>query len=648
VLFALACLCHGIVIFFVIVGALVLFLLHLLATVQGRARAGAVVKVAVTTVVVGGLLSAFWVIPFVLLHRFGTDMFYERNDNYADMLFPQAAGFDWLLTGVAVIGLLGSLLRRSIGGLFLGIMSLLFGAWAVLQPQSLLWNNRLLPFMYLTRYMLAAVGIVEIGRAIARLINPDSRWLDWSVRLATLGVASLGVWLALGLHFRVLPFGGFIVEDGKQIYAWPQSAPILKSETGGYVKYWAKWNYEGYEAKDAYGEYHGIVTTMDRLGQERGCGRAVYENNNDQNSYGTPMALMLLPFWTDGCIGSMEGLFFEASGTTPYHFLTTSALSKNSSDPVRRLRYEKGEVDKGVEYLKTLGVRYYLAYNPEVVSLADLNPDLEPVATSGPWHVYEVRGTELVTPLATQPVVVEGVNGRDRDPWLEVGTSWFQDQSSWPALPVASGPDSWQRIQVESVDGRVSDDRFLAEVQPSTPIEEVAEPEVVVSDVETGDDSISFRVDRTGVPVLVRTSYFPNWKADGADGPYRAAPNLMVVVPTSNEVTLHYGYTGIELGSYALSAVGVAGLVYLWRSGPVDMLTRPPRRRRGAPAEAGAPGDDVLDGTGWLAPTGDGAPFLLDWDELDPEGVDRAEVTEGVTEVDETSSAAEREPPPPG
>ena len=31
---------------------------------------------------------------------------------------------------------------------------------------------------------------------------------------------------------------------------------------------------------------------------------------------------------------------------------------------VRRLQYEEGDVDKGVEYLQTLGVRYYLAYSP--------------------------------------------------------------------------------------------------------------------------------------------------------------------------------------------------------------------------------------------------------------------------------------------
>jgi hypothetical protein len=623
VLFALACLSHGIVIFFVVIGAGVLFLLHLLASIHGPIRSGAIVRVALTTTVVGGLLSAFWVIPFVLLHRYGTDMFYDRNNDYAGMLFPQPAAFDWLLTGVALIGLLGAVLRRSLSGLFLGIMSIGFGVWAVLMPQSLLWNNRLLPFMYLTRYMLAAVGVVEIGRAIARLINPESRWLDWNLRLATLGVAAFGVWLALGLHFRVLPFGGLVTEDGRQVYAWPADMPILKSDTGGYVKYWAKWNYEGYEAKEAYGEYHGIVNTMKQLGDSNGCGRALWENNNDQNKYGTPMALMLLPFWTDGCIGSMEGLFFEASGTTPYHFLTTSALSKNASDPVRRLRYEKGEVDKGVEYLQTLGVRYYLAYNPEVVSLADQNPDLVKVATSGPWHVYEVQGIELVSGLATQPVVVEDVDGRDS--WLELGTSWFQNQDSWDALPVADGPDDWQRIEVAPVEGSTGDARFLDEVAPTTPIEVVPQPEVVVSEVETGDDSISFKVDRVGVPVLVRTSYFPNWKAEGADGPYRAAPNLMVVVPTSNEVTLHYGYTTIELGSYALTAVGLAGVIYLWRSGQVDMLKRPGRRRRGAPGTDPAvdvvvAGSAVGAGPNPFDPwgvTGNGdTPFLLDWDEV--------------------------------
>ena len=82
------------------------------------------------------------------------------------------------------------------------------------------------------------------------------------------------------------------------------------------------------------------------------------------------MALMLLPFWTDGCIGSMEGLFFEASGTTPYHFLTTAAMSKQSSNPVRGLRYEDNNATVGVRHLQDLGVKYVMVRTSEAKAAA--------------------------------------------------------------------------------------------------------------------------------------------------------------------------------------------------------------------------------------------------------------------------------------
>jgi hypothetical protein len=177
------------------------------------------------------------------------------------------------------------------------------------------------------------------------------------------------------------------------------------------------------------------------------------------------------------------------------------------------------------------------------------------------------------------------------------------------------------------------------------------------------------------VPILVRTSYFPNWKVEGAEGPYRSAPNLMVVVPTSNEVKLTYGYTGIEKGSYALTAVGLAGLVYLWRSGPVDMLKRPGRRRRRGAPLAGpdvdvTAGDTMAGGMAggfaaadlW-APAGTGdAPFLLDWDEVVDEvtgngdasdhrdGVDggHAPMTDGTEPFDGERAGGEPPPEHPG
>jgi hypothetical protein len=97
-----------------------------------------------------------------------------------------------------------------------------------------------------------------------------------------------------------------------------------------------------------------------------------------------------------------------------------------------------------------------------------------------------------------------------------------------------------------------------------TPAARPVEP-VKVSNIKTGNESISFDVDRVGSPVLVKMSYFPNWRASGADGPWRVAPNLMVVTPTSKHVTLTYGRTGVEWLSYALTFAGLVGLgVLVW------------------------------------------------------------------------------------
>ena len=353
---------------------------------------------------------------------------------------------------------------------------------------------------------------------------------------------------------------------------------FFRGTKSAFVDDWARWNYSGYEGKSAWGEYRSIMDTMNEIGAERGCGRALWEHQtgDDLTSYGTPMALMLLPFFTDGCIGSMEGLYFEAAASTPYHFLTAAAGSKQASNPVRRLAYDNNDVNRAVRYMQDLGIRYYLAFRPEAVAQADANPDLTALRQVGPWTIYEVADSEVVVPLTTNPVVVNGMDnatlplhlGRERERWLELGTSWFQHPEDWPALPAADGPEEWQRIDAR-LNGPASDDRTLARLEPAGTVEEAPLEPVTVSEVNTTDNSISFSVDQVGVPVLVKASYFPNWSVDGAEGPYRVAPNFMVVVPTSNQVTLTYGTSGIEYLGYLLTLVGVVLVFVLWRKGPV-------------------------------------------------------------------------------
>jgi hypothetical protein len=434
---------------------------------------------------------------------------------------------------------------------------------------------------------IVAVGrYVSLERAAARVAKSgEEQTLGPSLRgrlsfnVATAIAVSFVCISIIGFRFQELPFASVrTLEDGSQRYGLgPISVP---ASNDGFVDGWARWNFTGYEGKNAYGEYRALIETMKQIGEDPryGCGRALWENNGETNKYGTTMGLMLLPHWTDGCIGSMEGLFFEASATTPYHFIAAAAMSKQSSNPVRELRYDDNKAALGVRYLQELGVRYYMGFTPEAVREASAQPALREIARTGPWVIYQVEASDLVVPLTKQPVVIAGAVEQDvavghagdaKERWLEVGTSWFQNPNDWVALPAADGPDEWQRITTRiDLDRRIGEPgesgRRVDIVVPNETITQTNLAPVVVSDVVQGRSSVSFSVDTVGVPVLVRTSYFPNWNVSGATGPYRVAPNMMVVVPTSNDVRLSFGWSFLDIFAYVLTIAGIVVLVR-WR-----------------------------------------------------------------------------------
>ena len=595
---ALSALSHGIVLLFVFGGVALMLLFWIQPKLDGM-RDNESVVFGVKVIVLAVLLSAFWVIPFVTSHAYMTDMKYEprpsgSSDSFSSMYFPLSTTWDIIIMSLALVGALSQFGRRQKIGMWMGVYCAILAAGVYfarggLPVIGLLWNPRILPFFYLLRYFLFAIGLYEVAAFAARVLsfervarqalsqeqatdtlqiaNLSSSRTKVSFNLGVLTSFVVATLLVIGFRFQELPFGSVQTNaDGKSEYVW---GPIRgASLNDGFVDGWARWNFTGYEGKAAYGEYHDVVTTMKSLGADpsQGCGRAVWENNGELNKYGTTMGLMLLPFWTDGCIGSMEGLFFEAAGTTPYHFITAAAMSKQSSNPVRELRYDNNDAAKGVGYMRALGVKYFMGFTPEAVTAASEQPGLVKVAQSGPWVIFRVTESDLVVPLKVQPVVVSMESGDPRERWLEIGTSWFQHADEWAALPADAGPPEWQRVDAKIDLTRREGEpgasgRRVDIVTPGQVIEPVALPPVVVSNVVQDQSEVSFSVDEIGVPVLVRVSYFPNWKVDGANGPFRVAPNMMVVIPTSNTVKLHYGSTSLDYMAYLLTFIGIGVLV---------------------------------------------------------------------------------------
>ncbi len=594
----------------------VVFLLGLLTSGWQR------VKVWLPVGVVGTLLTAWWTVPFYLQHKYMNDMGWEKKTDYFNMLYsrttldPQLVDspkLQWILLAAAAGALLALIWGRR-SGAFLGLVAVVFAGLFILTPQLRLWNARLLPFYYLALYLLAALGVAEVGRLLSLLFARD---VLRPIRAIPVVFAFVGLAVGLGMvaiPLRIMPFG----QEDKvtNTYYWPSpNVPwvggMVSTHDSSFVPSWSRWNYTGYEGKDAYPEYYGITQTMADLGRTRGCGRAMWEHEEQHDRFGTPMALMLLPFWTDGCIGSMEGLYFEASSTTPYHFLNQDELSTGPSNAQRDLPYGPGpptatDFDMGIKHLQMLGVKYYMAISDGMHDLARQNPDLTKVATFASWEVYEIsRGNELVEPLRYQPAVLSGA-APGGEAWLKPSVAWYMNEKAWDVPLTDDGPAPWQRVTEGEGPG-------LVPLEP-----------VTVSNVVVERDRIAFDVDRTGVPVVVKTSFFPNWKPTGAEGPWRVTPSNMVLVPTANHVELRYGYTKVDYLAWALSLIGVAGAVVLFRRPAVTMPPTWAERSAARRAEAMSllaatgPGAGVLphEDAVWLAsladrpPDGPGPPDL--------------------------------------
>lgn len=526
--------------------------------------------------VLGGLLSvglsAWWLFPFATQQNFTNSMGYTNDDVsslHAAFKFlgwytstGTPAGDRWVIV-MAVVAMFVAVWKRDRLGTWLTIMAILSLGAFLYMPQGVLWNERFVPFWFLSIYLLAGwlvsyffnywaerrtsheIRLEEVLRegndeeALEEFEaeQEDSRYLK--LMRATLVVGLLGL--------------------GSTLPSF--SAPIQKAlgfnVTGNQVTNWAAWNYSGYEAKASWPEFHQIMTIMKRMGEKYGCGNAMWEYNANQDRFGTPEALMLLPYYTNNCVGSMEGLYFESSATTPYHFIDQAELSAAPSNPQVGLSYGGVDVALGIEHLQLLGVKYYFAYTPAIIAAADKNPNLVPIATSTAWpspgfqwHFYLIKHSPVVTGLTHLPNVIQNVSSRVN--WLAANQTWWLTPSLWNVYGAASGPKNWP------VASSISSMKTGATL-----------PKVHITNLVEQSQTISFHVDKIGVPVLVKTSYFPNWQARGATGPYRVSPNLMVVVPTSHDVSLVYGKTFWKaFGDTTTELTVLAGLgafVVRWR-----------------------------------------------------------------------------------
>jgi hypothetical protein len=381
-------------------------------------------------------LSAWWLLTFLTTQNLTNSMGYTNvNVSTLRAIFTTLGWFNstggvagdcWVISLALVAVVVAFIVRDRLGMILATLVVLSFGAF-VFDPQSVIWNERIVPFWFITIHL--SVGWL-FGYTLSRWIEHAKRGrhgLLAYIEGAKTAFQRDDVDHLLEENFEEAindlepvssgdesPPGAFSVlaeldaEDSETRVArrtmratvavivlglattvpglMPHVATVIGlNTTGNQVSSWAQWNYSGYQTKPAWPEYNDLINTMKTVAHRYGCGRAMWEYNSSENRFGTPMALMLFPYWTNNCVDSMEGLFFESSATTPYHFLNQAELSAAPSNPQVGLTYGQLDVALGVKHLQMLGVKYYIAFSPSVVTQANADKQLRYVASTRAW-----------------------------------------------------------------------------------------------------------------------------------------------------------------------------------------------------------------------------------------------------------------------
>lgn len=446
---------------------------------------------------IGFAVAGFWALP-LMMRIFGgytTDMGWAPVEGF-DKVIPR----EFIpIVILAVLGMAWSLQKGYdvVALVWFGVLPVIGYLLFPLTDFTKLYNARLLPFWYLAGYLFAGIAVGLVVVHVARRAR-DRRT-------------------------------ALVVGSGLAALAFVVVALVGMAQIPG----WVRWNYTGYEGKEPFAEYQGLMTAIDELPD----GRVLWEANGDMNRYGTPMALMLTPYWTESSHPSMEGLYFESSITTPFHFLNAAEVSQKPSNPVRGLDYNNFNFERALDHLPVYDIRYYVSFTPEATEAASAMPEFTQLVTAEPWTVFELPESSLVDVATTVPVVYDGPD------FVDAALAWYDRTDELDLWLVEDGPAAWPRMS----------DPEASLTGLGSPIAQAGE----VSAVELENHRIAFDTTAVGVPHLVKVSDFPNWTAEGAEGPYRAAPSLMVVIPTEEHVEITFERTWDEQLGLALTAGGL-------------------------------------------------------------------------------------------
>jgi hypothetical protein len=454
---------------------------------------------------IGGLILGFWLVPLVAYLHYTTGFaiswaFGSPLEIVPLVLWPTVA-----IVGVTV-GL--ALWPRQTDKEWLRVVHyltypvVLSVALYFVSPRLNLVDVRFLAFAQFFLTPLAAVGL---GKLLSRLSQPLRR-------AAPMVIAAV-------------------------VIAWivPQVS---------FIPDWIRWNFEGMERKPWWG-YYITVSAMALYGGPHSP-RIVYEHSVLHDKAGTVRAFEALPLFSGR--PTLEGAFMQSSPSSPFVFYIQSELTETPSCPFLPYRCATFDPGRALAHLELFNVKEVIAVTDKVKAALASNPGYRQKGEIGPYKIFQVRqgNGQYVMPLRYQPALVIGAD------WKRLAYDWFQ-KPDWLDVPLL-----FLRPGEPSPPATVPF-RGLEEA----PIKQGLSPKCHVEEVVTNEE-VRFETDCPGRPHLIKISYHPKWRVEGAKQVYLVSPAFMLVYPTARHVRLAFGTRWPDYVGMAATVLGLALLAVGW------------------------------------------------------------------------------------